>query len=145
MDCLRLRKAGSGSQDVDWEGLQAISSPSALPSCSGNWEVQALLMQRRSVGNQLQCRAGFSSHLLPWNPGSYNPVELVGSAQGGNLWTSQEKTPWAYVICALWPCGPQCWQSCNAVRDPRLQGCTSAPRISLGRVAILSWWRKKWL
>lgn len=36
MDCLRLRKAGSVSQDVVYqEGLQPVGSPSALPSCSG--------------------------------------------------------------------------------------------------------------
>lgn len=36
MDCLRLRKVGSVSQDfADWEGLQPVGSPSAIASCSG--------------------------------------------------------------------------------------------------------------
>lgn len=56
----------------------------------GNWVVQALL--------QLQCRAEFNSHLLPWK---HNIVELMRSAQGGILCSSQEKAPWACVICPL--------------------------------------------
>lgn len=67
----------------------------------GNWEVQALLLQRQLVRNQFWCRAGFSSHLLPWNPGNYNPIELVGSSQGGNLCSSSEMSSRTYIICAL--------------------------------------------